>query len=147
MIIKKMLKIITLIVNLTLFYCSNIFASEQNFIDWLKDFKKEAINKGISERVVNDVMSNARFLPKVIEYDRFQPEFYEDTFTYIKKRTSKKKVFDGLRLYKKEKEIIDKIEKEFQIEKELLLALMGIETNFGKYLGKMDIFPHSNLKL
>ena len=30
-------------------------------------------------------MSNARYLPKVIEYDRFQPEFYEDTFTYIKK--------------------------------------------------------------
>ena len=29
--------------------------------------------------------------------------------------------------------------KEFLIEKELLLALMGIETNFGKYLGKMDI--------
>ena len=25
------------------------------------------------------------------------------------------------------------------MEKELLLALMGIETNFGKYLGKMDI--------
>jgi membrane-bound lytic murein transglycosylase B len=35
--------------------------------------------------------------------------------------------------------IIEKIEKEFQVEKELLLALMGIETNFGKYLGKMDI--------
>ena len=30
-------------------------------------------------------MSDARFLPKVIEYDRYQPEFYEDTFTYIKK--------------------------------------------------------------
>ena len=79
------------------------------------------------------------FLPKVIEYDRFQPEFYEDTRTYIKKRTSKKKVKDGLRLYKIEKNTIDKIEDEFQVEKELLLALMGIETNFGKYLGKMDI--------
>ena len=34
---------------------------------------------------------------------------------------------------------INKIENEFKIEKELLLALMGIETNFGKYLGKMNI--------
>ena len=42
-------------------------------------------------------MSDAKFLPKVIEYDRYQPEFYEDTFTYIKK-TSKKKVKDGLKL-------------------------------------------------
>ena len=84
-------------------------------------------------------MSNAIFLPKVLEYDRFQPEFYEDTYTYIKKRTNKNKVKKGLALYKKEKITIDKIEKEFLIEKELLLAFMGIETNYGKYLGKMDI--------
>jgi len=84
-------------------------------------------------------MSDATFLPKVIEYDRFQPEFYENTRTYIKKRTNKNKVRKGLALYKKEKSTIDKIAKEFKIDKELLLALMGIETNFGKYLGKMDI--------
>ena len=113
--------------------------ADENFNKWIINFKIKAINSGISEKIVNDVMSNARFLPKVIEYDRFQPEFYEDTFTYIKKRSSKSKVKDGLRLYKKEKPIIDKIEIEFNVEKELLLALMGIETNFGKYLGKMDI--------
>ncbi len=84
-------------------------------------------------------MSEAKFLPKVIEYDRYQPEFYEDTFTYIKKRTSNRKVKEGLKLYSKEKLIIETVEKDFEVEKELLLALMGIETNFGKYLGKMDI--------
>ena len=41
-------------------------------------------------------MSKAIFLPKVIEYDRYQPEFYEDTFTYIKKRTNNKKIKKGL---------------------------------------------------
>ena len=35
-------------------------------------------------------MLDVRFLPKVIEYDRYQPEFYEDTFTYIKKEPQKK---------------------------------------------------------
>ena len=48
-------------------------------------------------------------------------------------------LFFQLKLYKKEKLIIERIEKEFNVEKELLLALMGIETNFGRYLGKMDI--------
>ena len=84
-------------------------------------------------------MNDAEFLPKVIEYDRYQPEFYEDTYTYIRKRSSKEKLKKGLSLYKKEKDTINKIEKNFYVEKELLLALMGIETNFGKYLGKMDI--------
>ena len=84
-------------------------------------------------------MSDAKFLPKVIEYDRYQPEFYEDTFTYIKKRSSNRKIREGLKLYKNEKKIIENVEKDFDVEKELLLALMGIETNYGKYLGKMDI--------
>ena len=45
----------------------------------------------------------------------------------------------GKRIYKKNSKLIEKVDQEFLVEKELLLALMGIETNFGTYLGKMDI--------
>ena len=69
--------------------CKISYAGNENFNLWVKKFKIKAINSGISKQVVDDVMNNANFLPKVIEYDRFQPEFYEDTFTYIKKRASK----------------------------------------------------------
>jgi len=138
MIIIKMFK---LILNTILFYFLILAYSFANndFGIWKEKFNTRAINSGISKKVVNEIMQNAKFLPKVIEYDRYQPEFYEDTFTYIKKRTSKRKIKEGLRLFKKEKKIIENVEKDFQVEKELLLALMGIETNFGKYLGKMDI--------
>tara|TARA_B110000971_G_scaffold135741_1_gene138779 strand:- start:546 stop:1550 length:1005 start_codon:yes stop_codon:yes gene_type:complete len=134
---KKLISIYILL--LLSFSPSSAFASKSEFNLWVKDFKSQAVKSGVSKKVVDEVMSNAIFLPKVIEYDRFQPEFYEDTHTYIKKRTNKNKVKKGLALYKIEKSTIDRIEKEFLIEKELLLALMGIETNFGKYLGKMDI--------
>ncbi len=122
------------------FHKNFVFAnSDINFDKWLIDFKVVAVKKGISEKTVNEAMKNVKFLPKVIEYDRYQPEFYEDTKTYIKKRANNEKVKKGLFLYKKEKILISKIEKNFSVEKELLLALMGIETNYGKYLGKMDI--------
>ena len=134
-----MSKILSIILFFNIILSLSCYSKEQDFKNWLKDFKIKAVSEGISEKVVNEIMSDAKFLPKVIEYDRYQPEFYEDTKTYIKKRTSKKKVKEGIKLYKKEKKIIDEIEKNFKIEKELLLALMGIETNFGKYLGKMDI--------
>ena len=111
----------------------------EDFDLWLSNFKTMAIESGISESTVNKVMSNAIFLPKIIEYDRYQPEFYEDTKTYIKKRSSNKKVSNGIMLYKKHSNIITKVENKYNVEKELLLALMGIETNFGRYLGKMDI--------
>ena len=141
MLIKKMLKNLTSIYFLIIlsFLQTSAFASNSDFNNWVNTFKIVAVKSGVSKKVVDEVMSEAIFLPNVIKYDRFQPEFYEDTFTYIKKRTNKNKVKKGLALYKKEKLIIDTIEKEFLIEKELLLALMGIETNFGKYLGKMDI--------
>jgi len=116
-------------------------SSENNveFDIWKKNFKTLALSKKISEKTFDITMSNVKFLPKVIEYDRFQPEFYEDTKTYISKRTSANKVKKGLDFYEKNESIINNVEKKFNVEKELLLSLMGIETNYGSYVGKMDI--------
>ena len=114
-------------------------ANEKEFNEWLVKFKVYALEKKISEKTFNLAMSDVVFLPKVIKYDRFQPEFYEDTKTYISKRTSKQKVNKGAQLYELNKDFINMIDNKFSVEKELLLALMGIETNFGTYVGKMDI--------
>ncbi len=127
---------------LLLFFAVSHFvtsAQAEEFNDWIITFKKKAIKENISAKTVNKIMDKAIFLPKVIEYDRYQPEFYEDTFTYINKRTSKSKVIKGSELYKNNTSLIKEIENKFSVEKELLLSLMGIETNFGKFLGKMDI--------
>ncbi len=119
---------------------TNVFADNLNeFNLWKSNFKKVALDNNISENTFDKAMSDVKFLPKVIEYDRFQPEFYEDTKTYIEKRTSSQKLEKGVDFYKKNNDLIDNVEINFDIEKELLLALMGIETNFGTYVGKMDI--------
>jgi membrane-bound lytic murein transglycosylase B len=134
------MKIINIIITLffTLFL-SPLFSGEQSFIDWKKEFKIYALKNNISEETLNKTMTNVVYLPKVIKYDRFQPEFYEDTKTYISKRSSKQKVEQGILIYKKNKDFIDSIDQKFSVEKNLLLSLMGIETNFGTYVGKMDI--------
>lgn len=131
------MKLIRLIFLLIFFIIPISYAD--NFNNWKSEFKKIAISNNISEETFDLVMKNVKFLPKVIEYDRFQPEFYEDTKTYISKRTSAKKLEKGLNFFSRNKELINTIEIKFDIEKELLLALMGIETNFGTYVGKMDI--------
>ena len=109
------------------------------FDEWKKNFKILALKNNISEKTFDTVMADVKFLPNVIKYDRYQPEFYEDTKTYITKRTSLKKVQNGSIFYSKNSVLINKVEKKFSIEKELLLSLMGIETNYGTYVGKMDI--------
>ena len=113
--------------------------NNSDFLVWKEKFKKVALQNDISEKTFDKVMANVKFLPNVIKYDRYQPEFYEDTKTYVTKRTSSKKVSKGLNFYKKNSNLINTIEDQYNINKELLLALMGIETNFGTYVGKMDI--------
>ena len=114
-------------------------AEDLSFDNWLKKFKIHALENNISESTFDKAMSDVIFLPKVIKYDRFQPEFYEDTKTYISKRSSNLKVKKGTELYKSNQSFINSIDNKFSVEKSLLLALMGIETNFGTYVGKMDI--------
>ena len=116
-------------------YANNI----EEFNKWKIEFKEKALSNNISEATFDIVMANVKFLPNVIKYDRYQPEFYEDTKTYVEKRSSKKKLNVGIAFYRDNRKLIDNVDSEFDIEKELLLALMGIETNFGTYVGKMDI--------
>ena len=133
----KIIKIIFYIILITLNNINIIFA--EDFNSWVISFKDYAMKKGISKRTLDKTMSKVKFLPKVIEYDRYQPEFYEDTNTYIQKRTSNKKITIGKNFFTENSSLILNVESKFNVEKELLLSLMGIETNFGKYLGKMDI--------
>ena len=114
-------------------------ANDKLFNEWLLNFKIYALKNNISELTFDKAMSDVVFLPKVIQYDRFQPEFYEDTKTYVSKRSSNQKVKKGTKIYVTNKNFINSIEKKFLVEKSLLLSLMGIETNFGTYVGKMDI--------
>ena len=64
--LKKLISIYILLI--FTFLDTNAFASNTEFNKWVKKFKVEAIKSGVSKNVVNDVMSSAVFLPKVIEY-------------------------------------------------------------------------------
>ena len=133
-----MKKIRLIIITLVIIFNSTVLIAD-DFNDWKIKFKKRAINEGVSKSTVDSLIDNTKFLSDVIKYDRYQPEFYEDTKTYISKRTSNKKVKLGKIILNKESHIINKVSSEYKVDKNLLLALMGIETNFGNYLGKMDI--------
>ena len=134
------MKLINYLFIFTIFiFTASLSDNETDFLNWKKSFKQIALQNDISEKTFDMTMSNVKFLPDVIKYDRYQPEFYEDTKTYISKRASSKKVSKGISFYKENSKLINTIEAQYNIEKELLLALMGIETNFGTYVGKMDI--------
>ena len=112
---------------------------DQSFNEWLSLYKTYALENGVSQNTIDIAFKNVKFLDNVIKYDRKQPEFYEDTLTYVNKRANKLRVQIAKKKYAKNKELLNMVEKEFKVQKEILLSLWGIETNFGKHVGKMDI--------
>ena len=110
-----------------------------DFEDWLNKFKASSQERGISKETIDIAFKNVKFIEKVIVYDRRQPEFYEDTITYVNKRANQSRLKKAKKLYKENKELFLDVEKNFRVEKEILLSLWGIETNFGNHVGKMDI--------
>ena len=120
---------------------NSVFAStpDVNFETWLSSYKKNALKEGISQITIDIAFKDVKFLEQVIRYDRKQPEFFEDTVTYVSKRASTSKAKKAKELLKKNTHLFNEVENEFKVEKEMLLALWGIETHFGKHVGKMDI--------
>ena len=138
------LKMFNLFKNLfiSLFFILNFTAATGNQLDfnlWLNEFKTTARQNGISQKTIDTVLEKAIYLEKVIVYDNRQPEFFEKTNSYISKRASKRAVKKALIILEENKLIFEKVEKEFNVDKEILLALWSTETNFGNNLGKMDI--------
>ena len=134
-------KIFIFFIFIKLLTLNSVFAEnlENNFNNWLDNYKKFALKKGVSQETINIAFKNVKFLDQVIKYDRKQPEFIEDTITYVNKRANSLREKNALKLLVKNKALFNEIESKFFVEKEILLALWGIETNFGKHVGKMDI--------
>ena len=121
------------------FQFNPVFANNPEFNIWLNNFKKIALDKGISIKTVNEILSEAKFIDRVIVYDNRQPEFFEKTNIYISKRARDSSKQKAKLLLKKYNKIFTTVEKDFAVNKEIILALWSIETNYGNNFGKMDI--------
>ena len=134
-------RIITLLFLFKILFFNSVFAATSNtdFEKWLITYKKTALKKGISQNTIDIAFKNVKFLEQVIRYDRKQPEFIEDTNTYVSKRATDYSAKKAKELLKNNTHLFNEVENKFEVEKEILLALWGIETQFGKYVGKMDI--------
>ena len=128
-----------LLIHLFLLKSALATVSDVEFKVWVESYKKKAFESGVSLQTLDLAFKNVKFLEKVIFYDRKQPEFFEDTITYVSKRATSSKAKKARDLLKKNKNLFNEVENKFKVEKEILLALWGIETHFGKHVGKMDI--------
>ncbi len=132
------LKIFLIICLFTIFN-SSISLSNEKFNEWLVEFKGRAINQGVSKDTVDNALKNAKFLERIVALDRKQPEFFEKTYEYLDKRVNEARIQAAKKLLSENSILLQKVNAKFKVNNEILVALWGIETNFGVNKGKVDI--------
>lgn len=105
---------------------------------WIYSTKESLKKKNFSQTTIN-YLNKIKFNSKVIELDRKQPEFRLTFDKYFKNIVNDKSINNLNLQYSKQKKLLQKIENEFGVNSKILVALWGVETSFGKYIGNLDI--------
>lgn len=118
---------------------SSASLADEDFALWLQELKKEAIESGIAKPTVDAVIQHIDYIPGVIKLDRAQPEFISTFFDYYYRRVDAQKIENGRELLKKHEILLNQLEQQYGVPKAILIAFWGMETNYGRYQGDIDI--------
>ena len=114
-------------------------APSDGFETWLADFEAEALERGISSQTVEAALGGVEPIPRVIELDRRQPKSPRDFCGYLDRRLTETRIARGRRVLKEQRALLDEITAEYGVPSRYLVALWGLETNFGDYLGDFPV--------
>ncbi|MFD2651014.1 lytic murein transglycosylase [Brucella rhizosphaerae] len=114
--------------------------ADANFRKWVSSFRTTAIQNGVSpstfDRAFRGVESPD---PEVLRKARFQPEFSEPVWNYIDNRVNEHSVAVGQSMAKKWGPWLQRIEQRFSVDRNILLAIWSMESNYGEILKRDDV--------
>ncbi|MCK9237402.1 MAG: lytic murein transglycosylase [Thiopseudomonas sp.] len=110
-----------------------------SFSDWQLDFKKKALKQGISLPVLERAFSQMTPDPSIIKSDENQPEHVRPVWQYLESAISSWRVARGKALLAEHRRTLDAIENEYQVDRHVLVAIWGLESNFGQQMGDKNI--------
>ncbi|GAC28784.1 membrane-bound lytic murein transglycosylase B [Glaciecola pallidula DSM 14239 = ACAM 615] len=111
---------------------------QQSFAECKVSLAEIAFQQGVSETRIAAEIPNLTQVPKVLDYDRNQPEFVQTFPSYYSARVNTWRIEKGREALTKNKNFLAELTKRYGIPGHYLLAFWGLETNFGNYKGKMS---------
>ena len=117
------------------------FAQTQSFDSWLKDFRVKAAQEGISQKTLNAALNNIQPKNRVIELDRKQPEGKRTFAQYKKLIVDPIRIKNGRKMLKQNYQLLQQVENQYGVPKQYVVALWGIETNYGANTGGFMVVP------
>lgn len=120
---------------------ANASVPEEPFDSWLSQMRQEAIAEGISENLVNLALSNIEPVERVIELDRKQPEGQWTFAQYREKIVHPYRIKRGREMLRKHRAELEGISRQTGVAPQYIVALWGIETNYGQNTGGFNVIP------
>ena len=111
----------------------------ETFEEWRKGVRSEALGLGISAATFDAAFVDIEPIPRVIELDRSQPEVTLTFDQYVERVVPESRVAKGRKLLAEHRELLEPIGRKYGVPPRFIVALWGIETNFGQYLGGFPV--------
>jgi lytic murein transglycosylase len=106
-----------------------------NFQSWLDDFKTEAASKGISQATIASSLNGVTADQSVLSRDHSQKVFNQ-SFEEFSGRMVPPRLTRGANMLKQYGSVLSRIEDTYGVPGEVLVAIWGLETDFGVNIGK-----------
>ena len=114
-------------------------SANPRFDAWVAEFRGRALSHGISAAVFDRALQGARFNPDVIARDRNQSEFRREIWDYLDSAVSPARVENGQAGLRRHLRTLERIETKYGVEKEIVTAIWGMESNYGARLGDLPL--------
>lgn len=102
---------------------------------WATGFRERALKAGITAETLDRTLPGLQFLPNVIERDRKQDEFTRTIWDYLDRAVSEDRIAAGRKALVKYAGLLDQIEAKYPVDREVVLAIWGLESAYGAVRG------------
>jgi membrane-bound lytic murein transglycosylase B len=125
--------------------CLIIFSSSPtyaaDFNSWLVNFRDEAARAGISQKTINEALFDIEPVQRAIELDKKQPEKKMTFQQYRRNVINEQRIQKGRQLIRTHARTLKAIEQAYGVQPQYIIALWGIESNFGANTGGFKVIP------
>lgn len=131
--------LISILIGAALSLSAPAMAEKQSFDSYVEGLKKESVERGYDATLIEQAFSNLNYRERAVKADRNQPEKRLTLDEYIPRAVPDWKVAQARDLYSKHYDDLKRIGEIYGVQPRFLVALWGVESNFGKFTGNFNV--------
>ena len=108
------------------------------FDAWVADFRQQAAAEGIDQATLAEAFDPVSYQPRILEYDRSQPEFTRQVWSYLDSAVSAQRISTGRARLAEHRATADQVTQQYGVPGEVIVAIWGIESNYGSNFGNFE---------